>query len=263
MKNCTIKNSELLMLFNMVEKYKTANKPISWAFKEFAKKTNRQQNSIRNLYYMQLSVLCSNKEKAKELGIDLSRHSVQNPLPFSPEEENDMFKKIQDLTGKGYSVRKSCMILANGDPSLMIRYQNKYRCMLNQNKNDDFNVIKMPPKKIGITDADIQSLFLGLVKLVKRNALVEAKSQTEESAKRNEVLIDKYLIDLNSKAEEIDSLKQQVALFSEMNKNLQAEVNCLKKKQQPNQKQPANKKLKSFLQKASQNLVNAATPEKA
>ena len=127
------KDAEVKCLFDFVQEYNKSNKPLSQAFKDYAKKSGRKPNSVRNYYYLELSNLIENASRAKKLDIDLAWHSKKQAKFFSEEETNQAMKKIDELGKCGYSVRKACLTIANGNVEQMVRLQNKYRAIRKTN----------------------------------------------------------------------------------------------------------------------------------
>jgi hypothetical protein len=158
----------------LLEKTKAGNVRMH-AFAEVAKQTKRKPNSVRNYYY---KFLADNKAKVS---------------PFTTTEVNNILREIVLGTSRGESVRSICLRLANGDKSKMLRHQNKYRAVLRMQPQriEDVkleldrqgylvkspiaaprNVITMPARQTQkITDSDINNLFLGLMRLVKKQAV--------------------------------------------------------------------------------------------
>lgn len=210
---------EIKKLLLTVEKAKDKNKPIQEAFVTFAKFSNRHPNSIRNFYYEFLENAKKDKNYSKD--INFSKHLVNKPKFFSNEEANQLFDKINELTSKGLSVRQACFKLAEGNLKFMVRYQNKYRCILKEKGTNKPTVLKFPLKTQRLTDEDIKSLFLGLVKLVKQSAITDATNvlKTENDFKAD--TLRKALVEISQKNKKIaDLVKQNKSLFS---KNLELE----------------------------------------
>lgn len=255
------KDEDVKKLFEIVEQNKSKNQSLLTAFTEYAKLTGRKRNSVRNYYYQELTELQNNKSRASKLNIDIKKHIVNESILFTENETREIISNILKLNNEGYSIRKACLKLANNDVNLMVRYQNKYRSVLktnpklieeiskelniNQLKTNSNNLIyfkKQEPKTI--TENDINSLFLGLIKLVKKSATesVEKKliseldfanstlrktlvklSKTEQSYKE---------LENNYKHEKIENEKLKLE-----NAYLRSEIaNMLNKHKQPKQK---------------------------
>ncbi len=202
-------DEEVVSLFRGVESYKQGGQSIKEAFISHAEKYGRKPNSVRNYYYHEIDNLKKDAKRAARLKIDLDSHQKSVINYFSPQEEEKVMKQIDKLVGEGCSVRKACLTLSNGDVSTMLRYQNKYRTYL-AGKQKQSNIIKFAQrKKEVLTEADIQSLFMGLVRLVKRSAIDELSSKMKQEREASNFLLRKTLVDLNKKDREIKALKEE------------------------------------------------------
>ena len=84
-------------------------------FDRAAAELGRKPNSIRNFYYAQLRAQSEDADRA---------------LPFetfSPAEVEQLVERVITARAQGMSVRACVRQLADGDRTLMLRYQNKYR----------------------------------------------------------------------------------------------------------------------------------------
>lgn len=229
MNNGLWSNEEVKDLFMSVEKTKDNGLPLKSAFMEHAKKYSRQPNSVRNYYYHEIDNLDSDKARLNKLGIDLSKHKKSSIQYFSKDEEESLMQKIEGLVESGYSVRKACMTLSNGDINQMLRFQNKYRNYKAKEKPiEKDNIIKFAKKKEGISESEIQALFMGLVRLVKRSAQEEATSQTKTLIERANIELRKTIVSLNNKEKEYRELKEQYLKVKEENSRLVKDVFKLK-----------------------------------
>ena len=229
MKKGSWKDSEVKALFSVVEDVKESNKPLKTAFVLHAEKYSRKPNSVRNYYYQELDSLSEDKIRQEKLGINLAKHQKIEINYFSPEGEERLMQEIKRRVEKeGCSVRKACLSLAGGDIETMLRYQNKYRNFITKQQPD--NVIAFrKPKKEGLSDSDINSLFMGLVRLVKRTAVEEYSQKVRQERTNQNYLLQKTLVDLNKKEKEISQLKKQfLALKLENSKLIQGmqELRC-------------------------------------
>lgn len=95
--------------------------PLRSVFEEMSVPLGRKSNSIRNHYYT-----CIRSQPDADV--------LRNPptRPFTAEETHDLLRRVLMARGQGMSVRACVMSMAEGDRSLMLRYQNKYRTMLRQ-----------------------------------------------------------------------------------------------------------------------------------
>ena len=148
-------------------------------------------------------------------------------------------------------MRKACLKLAGDDLGKMIRFQNKYRNVLKGNqvllsqciqelKDEGIevnikqkvtprpnNILVMPKQKGSLSDKDIEALFMGLVRLVKRVANEQAEVQNRIEMKRTNDNLAKAYVELSSKESEIKSLSTSLEKLKTENKNLKT---CLQEK---------------------------------
>lgn len=246
------KDAEVKKLFDCIEQTKKENKSLLSGFREFAKKYKRKANSVRNYYYLEVENLKKDKERAKNLNINVSMHNIQSPKKFSNIETEKLITEILRLKCLGLSVRKACLKLANNSPDIMLRYQNKFRsvmkddkelynkCLLNLRKNGlsaskempkENNIVYMKkPEERKLTDEDVNSLFLGLVKLVKRNAIENVEKNLTSEAEFANTALRETLIKLTKLEEQIESKKQELYKEQEKNKRMAEENFILKTK---------------------------------
>ena len=156
------KDEEVLALFRAVENCKLERKSLKIAFSKHAETFNRKTNSVRNYYYKEVDCLVEDKSRCKRLGIDIGRHSKNRFVCFEKDEEESMSQQIEKLTNSGMSVRAACFKIANGDLTMMTRLQNKYQ---NLKKN---NIIQFRQRQKSLTESELNSLFMGLVRLIKK-----------------------------------------------------------------------------------------------
>lgn len=208
------KNSEIKSFFELVEKNQKLNKPMLESFREFGKLTNRNELSVRNFYYTQAKLLSANPKLCNELNIDISKHIAQKFKHFDKTSEIALKTEIDKLKKQGVSTRSACLKLSGGDVKNMLRLQNKYRSI---STKEATKVIKFPnkdetelAKKSKLTDDDIKSLFMGLVKLVKENATSENKEKAEKFLEQTEQEKRRRMVELQEKQSEIEHLKQIV-----------------------------------------------------
>lgn len=217
-------DTEVKDLFQYVEEVRKNNSPLKQAFVLHARKYGRAPNSVRNYYYHEIDKLAGDKNRASRLKIDLSHHSKSEVNYFSQEEELLLMNQIDQMVKAGYSVRKACLTLSNGDVDKMLRFQNKYRNYLAKNSNKS-NIIKFSKKKKEIlTESDINSLFMGLVRLVKRTAVEELSDKMKEERESSNYLLRKALVDLNKKEKEIKDLKSQFLQLKQENVKLNESI---------------------------------------
>lgn len=215
---------EIKALFKFVEIKKNDGVPLINIFKQFAQKVGRMQNSVRNYYYKEVTNLLKNKERSERLGINIQKHKVLEVKSFSRKDEEELKNKVEELRSQGNSVRKSCLILANGDATKMIRIQNKYRALIKEESKKVNNVIKMPIKKNILNDEDINSLFLGLVKLVKKQEFEKVKLLYEGNLSESNNKLKNAIAGLIEKDNKIEQLKKQIKLLESQTEILKRNV---------------------------------------
>lgn len=236
-------NSEVQALFSEVEECKNKNRTLREAFMAHARKYNRQPNSVRNYYYHEVDELGKDLIRQKKLGINLDRHKKNSITYFSQEEENRLMEEISSLVGQGVSVRKACFMLSKGDVGQMLRFQNKYRNYITKNKQEkeklnvgevkqssfsQDNIITFKKVQKSLSDSEVQSLFMGLVRLVKKNALMEGEEKYKREIEGANSLLRKALTELSSREREIEKLKEEYLKIK--NENAILSENLLKSK---------------------------------
>lgn len=245
---CQWEEKEVKALFSFIEACKQKNLPLTYAFLEYATSTNRKPNSVRNYYYLELEELQKNEARRKELNIDLNVHQKQEFLEFTKEEEYELTYYILQKAREGRSVRSSCLELAKNDVNKMIRYQNKFRSLLKSNNKliDEINKkldVTMGPKeevsrsnivmfpqekknkdKNKLSDDELKSLFMGLVKLVKKSADLEMSSALKKETSHMSENLRKTLIAMRKKEEEIIELTTKNQNLTQKVKELQDQI---------------------------------------
>ena len=117
---------------------------------------------------------------------------------FGENEGEKIVEEINKLVRKGDSVRQACLKLSGGNVALMLRYQNKYR---NQSvKGDDkqkfVNILDFKNRQKVLTDSDLNGLFMGLLKLLKKNAYEEALQSVKAESESMGYLLKKTIYQL-------------------------------------------------------------------
>ncbi len=220
-------NQEVKELFNQVEQTKKSGRPLKDAFIAHAERYTRKPNSVRNYYYHEIDQLGNDLNRLKKLGIDLEKHKKTAIVFFSSNEEQSLMQEITKLIDSGMSVRKACLTLSNGNVEQMLRYQNKYRNYLIKQKSeaiDNTKVIKFTKKKTTLNDNDIQSLFMGLVRLVKRNALEQINDKYKSEFDRVCNELRKAIVEIHNKEKAYSELKNEIAKLQKDNAKLSQDV---------------------------------------
>lgn len=258
------KDSEVKKLFAFIEQGKKRNENLSSMFKLYAKVTNRKPNSVRNYYYNELCELEQNEKRRNELKIDIKNHQKVMQKEFSLDETKNLVIEILKLTSKGYSVRKACQTLSGGDVTQMIRLQNKFRSVVLKDKElyesclnklqlgKDVkkqklknNIIQFENPKTTLTDSDINSLFLGLVRLVQKQTEEKTRKECNILNQNANQSLRKMLVKIYEKEKEIQKLRQQFKASTQQNQKLNDELMHLRSQ---NLSISQNKKLKEFAQ---------------
>ena len=186
---------------------------------------NLKKESARNYYYKSLKFLRENPMYAKSLGIDLNNFIKKDFEKFEEENKAQIYSLISKNLEKGISVRQSCMELANNDATKMLRYQNKYRNMKKQFEKQGKlepvkheKVISITKAKTQlnkkITDSEINALFMGLIRIIKKSAIESVNSELKSECEFATQNFRQSIIDLNQKEVE---LKKVYKLNQELN----------------------------------------------
>lgn len=219
------KDEEVKALFYEVEDCKKGNTSLKVAFEKHAKNFKRKPNSVRNYYYKEVDNLLLDKKRCGDLGIDLEKHKKTHFICFEKQESENIVLEIEKLTKLGMSVRSACYKLANGDLARMTRLQNKYQ---NMKKN---NIIPFRNKQKLLSENEINSLFLGLVRLIKKTAIEEFSEKVKQGEENLQVFMKKAFSDLNKKDEKIAQLQQAFDEVKKENQELIAKLKLNEKKQ--------------------------------
>jgi hypothetical protein len=98
-------------------------------FNEYSAKTGKASGTIRNLYYAMIK-LCEKDDKFRYTYFKDNPPKAVKINAFSGEQEDWLLEKVISAVESGKSVRSAVLQLANGDSTLALRYQNKYRSLL-------------------------------------------------------------------------------------------------------------------------------------
>ena len=207
-------DEEVKTLFKFIEIKKSEGMALVTIFDKYANCTKRQKNSVRNYYYKELNNLKNDKDRVQKLNIDLSKHIVSKGVPFSKEEEEKTIKEINKLIDSGCSIRKACLTLSNGNVPVMLRLQNKYRALSQkkENKSSMGQIIKMPTRSEKLSEEDIKALFMGLVKLVKKQEAENIKSMYENELYKANEKLNKAIVEIANKQSKIEKLKSEIEI---------------------------------------------------
>ena len=237
------KDEEKLLLWDEVKKAHKVGTPLKRVFETVANKTGRKPNSVRNYYYM----------KVKETG-----EIEQKPSTFTPFSKEEIYMLLRTLLAsgaKGESIRGASLKLANGDKTLMLRYQNKYRSLIKSGRPlvekvmsdmDKDNESYLNPyisqrsslaagkenkyipesviKTLMAADVDVKSFFKGFSKIAvlaaSKNELeekLEAMSAQQESIKKENTALNANIRELKLKLKkEMERSVKAAALFQQL-----------------------------------------------
>lgn len=228
-KNIAWTKPEICKLFAVVEEYKKNNKPVLWAFKDFARCFARSTGSVRNFYYAQLKEFQENPNYAKNFGVNLALHQKACPVFFSKSESQSTIQKIDSLIKSGHSVRAACKKLSGGEVSLMLRLQNKYHAeKQKQEKQSTSKVLVMPSRQSGLSEQEVNSLVLGLIKLVRRTATESAEKNFETQVRTANFELRRSIKTLAEKEREVELLRQKFEILSTEKQKLTKELELLR-----------------------------------
>lgn len=273
------KDEEVIKLFRFIESEKNKGEKLTNIFYNFAKQNNRMPNSVRNYYYAELNNLIQNQKRREKLKIDLTLHKKSDAKEFTTQETEQVVTEILKLTQKGMSVRKACLTLANQDISQMVRYQNKFRSTIEKNKElyqkclnkigqnsikiktkTPSNVIKIPDRRAVLTEGDINSLFLGLVKLVKKQTQDEISKIYEKDKQKANEMLRRTLVEIAEKDNLIKDLRKQFKVLKQEKDKLNDEIRLLRiKTAELKSGYLKIEKLKNFTQKYEQKSAKLTT----
>ena len=210
-------DEEVKFLFSEVEKCKDEKLPLREAFSVHAEKFGRKQNSVRNYYYADVENLKKDKARLTRLGISLDKHGKSYFKKFEKDEEEKLLKQIKKFKQSGFSVRQACEKLSGGDLAEMTRLQNKYQNLTKRKMPD--NVIAFKKERL-LTESDINSLFMGLVKLIRKTAVDELMEKTRIEKESSAYLLKRAFMDLNKKDKQITALRAEFENLKNENRAL-------------------------------------------
>lgn len=263
-KYCLWKDEEVKKLFSHIEDCTKKGICLTTAFKIYAESNKRKPNSVRNYYYAELSHLEENSQRRQNLGIDISLHQKTMPKYFSQDETNQQITQILKLYHQGYSIRKACLKIANGNIDQMVRLQNKYRTVLkkqpeiiqNIEKNLEnvgieikklpTNIISMPSRKTNLSESDINSLFMGLVKLIKNQAKQEYSTLSQKQHELANNSLRQMMLSISEKEKQIESLRKSFELLKNENQAYEQKILDLRTENANLRKLSSNQKMKNL-----------------
>lgn len=242
---------ETKALFKLVEEYKKKHKPLLDAFCAHAKKFNRKTLSVRNFYYQKCDEVLNSENLQKKLNINIDMHQKNNFAKFDQRQTDKLLEFIKKRQRQGVSVRKACMEMANNDATMLVRFQNKYeqekrkkmkdtkKSETSAKKEKDIKNFKNPTNVISfpveqklvsqkLTDAEIQSLFLGLVNLIKKSAKQNLLDETNMERQKLSLVIRDTTIQMQQKNEKIERLLSENQKLSKQVLSLKSKIQELR-----------------------------------
>ena len=191
-------------------------------FKKWAKENCRDMFSVRNFFY---KLKNKSLNKTSFLGFNKTELNKIFCLDFGKVSSKKLLQNILPVSQK--SVRAVCLGLAKNNLKLMTCYQNKYRNLLKNNKKEVLetmkelekngiktrnpynNIIQMKSKSTKLTEGDIKNLFMGLVRLIKRNAEEEVLLSLKQEAEFANTTLQNALVDLRRNKLLVEELKDE------------------------------------------------------
>ena len=223
-------DKEVKFLFEKVEECKKKAISLKFAFEEHAKVFERKANSVRNYYYQEVENLHKDTHRCQRLQIDLRKHQKAQFVRFNAESEKKLAEQIGQLTANGMSVRSACEKLSGGDLAVMTRIQNKYQSLKRRAVKAGNVVVFRKQNLLG--EEEINSLFLGLVKLVKKSATEEVEARFKEEKLGANLAIKKATKTILEKDEIISNLKREIEKLKQENCFLSEQLAGGKSRQQ-------------------------------
>jgi hypothetical protein len=203
------------------------NEKLSLVFSKFAKNRGRAKGSVRNFYYDFLKLCRENPVLGEKYFASLPK--VNKIKPFDEVETEYLIRKI--LIGKknNVSVRRTIIEISKGDEKLMLRYQNKYRNVLKNEREIIYRVLnELGLSEQKLIDTSINRIPEPTIERLKTsiNTLVENIAKTsnqekEELKKQNEILLKENLLLKNLLKNSMpNSIEQYFSLEKEKNSRL-------------------------------------------
>lgn len=226
------KKEKIKRLFLSIQKEKlTGNKCLCKAIENAGSMLNIKKESAKNYYYKNLKFLKQNPELAKSMGIDITIFEQKSFEKFNNKSKEDLYNTVIENISKGKSIRQTCMELANNDAKKMLRLQNKFRNMQKQKliknkgeENMEEKIININSAKQNlnkkITDNEINALFLGLIKIIKKAAIENANEELKNECREATQNFRQTIIDLNKREAE---LKKAYEINKELNLKIESQ----------------------------------------
>ena len=126
------KKQDVIGLYSFIKERK--GESLTSVFSRYANSTGKSKGTIRNLYYTISKVSLEDKDFCNTY-LDGKPLTVIERKEFLPCQERALLKQILIKKGDGVSVRKAVKELAKKDEKLALRFQNKYRGLIKNNKS--------------------------------------------------------------------------------------------------------------------------------
>ena len=166
--------SEAKKLFDFIKEKNESNNSLTKSFKEYASMTGRAQGSVRNYYYKTIKECKENEKLRLKLGVSKEMFP-EFVKEFNEAESLELLTIVLKGIASGKSVRSVISSLANNNDKLALRYQNKYRNLLKNQKQLVLKVAKKIKCKDGSTvnpykeeSDEIKKIEIEIDNLVKR-----------------------------------------------------------------------------------------------
>jgi len=120
----------VVMMKEEVNRIKNQKLPVNKAFEAIAKKSGLKFNTVRNYYYRYIHEKDKKRRDVNQPANSGNRGKRDQGVAgnsFKETEVRNLIMTILQAQAQGESVRSCANRLANNDPKLMLRYQNKYR----------------------------------------------------------------------------------------------------------------------------------------
>ncbi|HEY8423736.1 MAG TPA: SANT/Myb-like DNA-binding domain-containing protein [Clostridia bacterium] len=268
---------ETKRLFELCAQARKEGKGLKTAFETVAKEVGRKPNSVRNYYYAHLKTLSLMPEMSQKLGIKVLPSKTTSFKTFTEEEIVELVRHILIEQAKGKSVRSITTEMANGDKSLMLRLQNKYRSVVFRQRKKTESIMKQlraekitffnPYTKSIVTDGveepmddyalfsnlktitaslddeQVKDLFKGLARLVQ----MATSNASDDNA-------DIKVLELKKKEEELKRLSEENKTLKETIEQLKMELTERKLDSNLEQLREINK---TFLTKADNDKIKS------
>lgn len=130
-------------IFSLVAEVKDAlarGAKLSDVFESFAEKNHRARGSVRNFYYYLVALSAKNERICKKYGLE--QITVKRAVSFNESEADELLRTVFKGRAEGKSVRSIIAKMSMGDEKKMLRLQNKYRNLMNKERDFVSRVLK-------------------------------------------------------------------------------------------------------------------------